>query len=153
MSVVVKPCAVEQAGKSVHAAAMLSIETVGSSDLNIVFIIGVFLQFGNQFLFKGAGVQERTARELSDKDAASGVVAVVAGMDADTLKTRYVVQQWKDTPEFRRFGQRQSVPSEGDRPLWVLCVGYGGRFKRAAERLAADKQDARCFVGRCVGSD
>ena len=127
---------------------MLSIETVGSSDLNIVFIIGVFLQFGNQFLFKGAGVQERGAAELPYQDTAGGVLACVAGMDADTLKTGYVVQQWKDTPEFRRFGQRQSVPSEADRPLWVLCVGYGGRFKRAAERLAAD-ENAMCQQSIC----
>ena len=94
LSVVVKPCAVEQAGKSVHAAAMLSIETVGSSDLNIVFIIGVFLQFGNQFLFKGAGVQECTATELSDKDAAGCVLACVTGMDADAFKAGYVVDEW-----------------------------------------------------------
>ena len=94
MSVVVKPRSVEQAGKSMHAAAMLSIETVGSSDLNIVFIFGVFLEFGNQVLFESAGVQERSAGELSDKDAAGGVLACVAGMDADAFEAGHVVDKW-----------------------------------------------------------
>ena len=84
-----------------HATAMLSIETVGSSDLNIVFIFGVFLEFGNQFLFKGVGMQECTTTELSDKDATGGVLASVAGMDADALEAGHVVDERQHTTEMR----------------------------------------------------
>lgn len=51
MSVEVKLCSTEQAGKSMSTAAMLGIETVRSSNFNVVFIFGVFLKFSNQVLF------------------------------------------------------------------------------------------------------
>ena len=54
-------------------AAMFSIETVRSGDFNIVFIVGVFLKFGNQVMFESARVYEHSAGELSDKDATGGV--------------------------------------------------------------------------------
>ena len=136
-----------------HAAAMLSIETIGSSDLNIVFIFRVFLEFGNQVLFGLSRVQEHRAGELSDKNATGSVFDGVAGMDADALKAGHIVDKRQYATEMRGFGQRQFVPAKRDSSFGMGGVGYCGWFKCAAKGFATDKKDARCFVGRGVGSD
>lgn len=106
---------------------MLGIETVRSSDFNVVFIFWVFLEFGNQVLFERPGVEKRCAGELPDKDATGGVFDRIAGMDTDALKARYIVHQREHATEMRGLGQRQFVPPERDGPLgWEALGTVGG---------------------------
>ena len=80
---------------------MLSKKAFRRSDFNIVFIVGMFLKFGNQILFCCSGMAERAATQLPYKDTTGCVVSVVPCVDSDTFKAGYVVQQWQDTPELR----------------------------------------------------
>ena len=72
---------------------MLSKKAVGRGDLDIILMIRVFLKFGNQVLFGLSGMEQCVTAQLSDEDATEGVSGIVAGMDADALKTGYVIEQ------------------------------------------------------------
>ena len=98
-------------------------------------------------------MEERCAGELSNKDATGGVFDRIAGMDTDAIKARDIVHKREHATEMRGFGQRQFVPPDRDSSLGMGSVRDCGWFKGAAKRLATDEKDARCFVGRGVGSN
>ena len=96
---------------------------------------------------------ERAAAQMPDKDAARGVVTVVACVDADALEARDCAEQGQDASEPWRHGQRQPVPTKGDGSCGVTCVGDERRFKCAAEWLTTDKKDACRLGGRRIDAD
>lgn len=92
-----------------------------------------------------------TVIEFADKDAAGGVVAVVACVDADALKARDEIQQGEQSTELGRDGELQFVPAEGDATLGMLGVGDYGRLDGVAEELAVDVELAESLGGcECV---
>ena len=143
----------EQAGKSIHRTAMLSKKAFGCGDFDIVLMIGVFLKFGHQVAFSLSGMEQRVTAQLSDEDAACGVVFVIACMNTDTLEAGHIVDQRQHATELGRLGERQFVPPEGDCSFGMGGVRDSGRFKSTAERFASDEEDACGLVGRLVDSD
>ena len=143
----------EQAGKSIHRTAMLSKKAFGCGDFDIVLMIGVFLKFGHQVAFGLSGMEQRVTAQLSDEDAACGVVFVIACMNTDTLEAGHIVDQRQHATELGRPGERQFVPSERDATFRVRSVGNGRRFKSTAEGFTSDEEDACGLVRRLVSSD
>ena len=89
--------------------------------------------------------------EFADKDAARGVVAVVACMDADALEARDEIQEGEQSAELGRDGELQFVPAEGDAAFGMLGVGDYGRLDSVAEELAVDVELAESLGGcECV---
>lgn len=143
----------EQAGKSINRTAMLSKKAFGCGNLDIVLMIGVFLKFGHQVAFGLSGMEQRITAQLSDENAACGVVFVIACMNADTLEAGHIVDQRQHATELGRPGERQFVPAEGDSPFGMGDVRDGRRFKSTAERFASDEEDACGLVRRLVDTN
>jgi hypothetical protein len=56
-------------------------------------MVGMFLKFGNQILFRLFRMEQCATTQLTDKDTTGGMFDIVACMNTDTLETGYVIEQ------------------------------------------------------------
>lgn len=144
---------------------------VSNVDVQFFMLVCFVFEFVNKGLLGQLGVAERrnttpsrgercgetavcrcgAVVEFADKDAARGVVAVVACVDADALEARDEIQEGEQSAELGRDGELQFVPAEGDTALGMLGVGDYGRLDGVAEKLAVDVELAESLGGcECV---
>lgn len=95
----------------------------------------------------------RIPRTISDQYTTACVLAVVAGMYADSFEARDVIQEREKSAELGRAGNLDFVPADRDAAFRVLGVGDDGRFKSVAKILAVDIESAESFSGRETVTD